>query len=838
MNRSRNRLRALATMLAAILPACAVARSAPAQTVVGTHITAQIDTPINYPGAAVPGVPETRWTYELRYPAATYLAIHFVDFDLGPGDYLIVSDGEGGQSYELHGRGKLQAGTFWARHVKGDVVLLELIVSGGHGGGGFEIDEFAAGDVSLTDPLDFTESVVWPDDRENAICYQTSHPQMYERGRAVVRLLISGSSLCTGSIVSPYNHVLTNNHCIWSDSRALNTDFELMAEADTCAAVNCQLCYPGTVFSGGTLLATDGALDFSLVRLLDGDPSSTYGHLEIDNRSPVVGEQIYIPQHPGGRAKEFAVFSTHPQDTGGVARVQSVTRAPCQGGTHLEVGYYADTEGGSSGSPVLAASNHKLIALHHCGGSINLGVGMDLIYPWIRNFVLGLRDPGHIAPGSIAVTSDSQQSGLGPANAIDADITTRWESADQAGSHWLQLDLGLVAPVTGFRVWHASSYNGTGPQNTEAFRIESAPDAGGPWSIEFDHANTAHDMMSAFTYASPQPMRHVRLFITDPGNDNRARIQEFEVLADETLTDDTPLGDNAALTSTSAVASSQYGPDYGAGKAIDGVISDSSKWTSANVPPPHTLTLDLGGYKPIAGFILRQPSAAGENSAFNAVDFSFQTARSMSGPWYTEARVLVAGLSNHEARRFVAPKDLRYVRLMIDDPGIDSIARVPEFEVIEFSGILAAFSAFPLSGVAPLSVSFTDLSAGDVTQWDWHFGDGGQSDQQNPTYQYTLPGTYTVSLSVTGPEGSDTGVKTDYIVVAPVGADFDNDGDVDMRDFGHLQACMSGAGIEQTDPTCDDADLDGDGDVDQDDYARFMGCLSGEHVTPPPACGG
>jgi len=62
--------------------------------------------------------------------------------------------------------------------------------------------------------------------------------------------------------------------------------------------------------------------------------------------------------------------------------------------------------------------------------------------------------------------------------------------------------------------------------------------------------------------------------------------------------------------------------------------------------------------------------------------------------------------------------------------------------------------------------------------------------------------------------------------------DFDFDGDVDQADFGHLQACMSGEGIEQTDPNCLDANLDGDGDgdVDQYDVAVFEVCLWGAGV--------
>ncbi len=58
-------------------------------------------------------------------------------------------------------------------------------------------------------------------------------------------------------------------------------------------------------------------------------------------------------------------------------------------------------------------------------------------------------------------------------------------------------------------------------------------------------------------------------------------------------------------------------------------------------------------------------------------------------------------------------------------------------------------------------------------------------------------------------------------------ADFDADGDVDQEDFGHLQACLSGQGIAQTEFACTDAKLDGDNDVDADDMAAFLSHFSG-----------
>jgi len=85
------------------------------------------------------------------------------------------------------------------------------------------------------------------------------------------------------------------------------------------------------------------------------------------------------------------------------------------------------------------------------------------------------------------------------------------------------------------------------------------------------------------------------------------------------------------------------------------------------------------------------------------------------------------------------------------------------------------FDASALSGDAPLSVDFTDLTHGAITGWHWDFGDGATSDAQHPTHLYTVPGVYPVSLTCTNVNGSGMEYREDYITVgmppAPV-ADF------------------------------------------------------------------
>ena len=68
---------------------------------------------------------------------------------------------------------------------------------------------------------------------------------------------------------------------------------------------------------------------------------------------------------------------------------------------------------------------------------------------------------------------------------------------------------------------------------------------------------------------------------------------------------------------------------------------------------------------------------------------------------------------------------------------------------------------------APVTVQFTDTSQGAVTGWRWDFGDDTSSTDQDPAHEYTIAGTYTVQLEVSGPGGTDTSVMSGLITVEP-----------------------------------------------------------------------
>src|SRR5207245_2401825 len=77
----------------------------------------------------------------------------------------------------------------------------------------------------------------------------------------------------------------------------------------------------------------------------------------------------------------------------------------------------------------------------------------------------------------------------------------------------------------------------------------------------------------------------------------------------------------------------------------------------------------------------------------------------------------------------------------------------------------ASFSGSPTSGLKPLTVSFTDNSSGTITNRFWDFGDSSTTNTTATTFNHTYlaAGTNTVSLTVSGPLGTDTFSLANYI---------------------------------------------------------------------------
>jgi len=120
--------------------------------------------------------------------------------------------------------------------------------------------------------------------------------------------------------------------------------------------------------------------------------------------------------------KKFGIVDTNEAD--GQCKVKGYT----QGCAPTDMQYTCDTEGGSSGSPVLSRTNNKVVALHHCGGACNGNLGAPIIdfYDDIKDFF--------VAPGPTASPTNCDGKVLEYEIEHDNypnDIT--WDLADSAG---------------------------------------------------------------------------------------------------------------------------------------------------------------------------------------------------------------------------------------------------------------------------------------------------------------------------------------------------------------------------------------------------------------------
>ncbi|MFP2913013.1 trypsin-like serine peptidase, partial [Pyxidicoccus sp. 3LFB2] len=369
-------------------PVCKAEPSPASQgpTKVGEDVFRRFETSHPYATTAVRAESGPVHSDTIHHPGAAYIAPHFERLELEEGDFVVVRSPDGRRTWTYDNSHPGARDGFWAIHIPGDTAIIELH-SKDHDGRrgilnrhGYSIDLYARGYTNAE--MGFAganKALCGGDDSGWAPCYASSDPAIYGRARPVARLLINGSGGCTGWLVGSQGHLMTNQHCIGTASDAQNTSYEFMAEGATCAT-NCASWFgcPGNVISGATLVKVDAPRDYALVQLSQ-NPTNTYGYLQLRSSGAVVNERIFVPQHPAGWGKKIAVTSTDANDQSGFAEVYSLTEASCQSGGPNDVGYFADTQGGSSGSPVIGHGDNLVVALHHCAYCPNRGVPIQSV---------------------------------------------------------------------------------------------------------------------------------------------------------------------------------------------------------------------------------------------------------------------------------------------------------------------------------------------------------------------------------------------------------------------------------------------------------------------------
>jgi PKD repeat protein len=182
--------------------------------------------------------------------------------------------------------------------------------------------------------------------------------------------------------------------------------------------------------------------------------------------------------------------------------------------------------------------------------------------------------------------------------------------------------------------------------------------------------------------------------------------------------------------------------DRGARKSVSSWIALNVDVTLANVPP--TASFDYSPPTPkINEMVTFSDTSEDVDSAITSWYWEFGDGSS------SEERDPVHAYSGEGS--FTAT-----LTVTDDDGGQDTLSRVV---TVEKSPPSAGFSYSPVSPMEDSDVQFTDESSdpdGTITSWDWDFGDGQGSPEQNPTHEYAESGDYTVTLKVLDDDGQSS----------------------------------------------------------------------------------
>lgn len=199
-------------------------------------------------------------------------------------------------------------------------------------------------------------------------------------GRVVIRENGAIAGFGTGSLVSP-SLLITNNHVLPSAEVAEGSSIEFKFQDGVDGKPEDPISFD---LDPGKFFLTDEDLDFALVAVKatpDQLADFSFNRLKDDAGKDAVGSFVTIVQHPRGKKKQIALREN---------RVVEVLD------DHLH--YAADTEPGSSGSPVFDDTWH-VVCLHHAsvqapdhnelGGFVNEGIRVTSL----RAFITGATFP-------------------------------------------------------------------------------------------------------------------------------------------------------------------------------------------------------------------------------------------------------------------------------------------------------------------------------------------------------------------------------------------------------------------------------------------------------------
>lgn len=161
-----------------------------------------------------------------------------------------------------------------------------------------------------------------------------------------------------------------------------------------------------------------------------------------------------------------------------------------------------------------------------------------------------------------------------------------------------------------------------------------------------------------------------------------------------------------------------------------------------------------------------------ERSAGHAIDKV--VLYKLDGPSYSDAQLTALNESDRSGGTTQGAAENSPYEVVVTAENNGSFSSVEFQWVVDNSGNpFAVLGADPVSGSAPLTVNFTGSRSADdvgIVDYSWEFGDAlsSTSDEADPSFTFTQPGTYTVLLRVTDGDGNTDSGTVEISVTQPV----------------------------------------------------------------------
>lgn len=612
--------------------------------------------------------------------------------------------------------------------------------------------------------------------------------------RSVAMIVVGGNGACTGALVNNTNndgtpYFLTANHCLGNPGSWVFR-FNWHATNPSCGttAASGNGSYNQTTFNA-TLRASNAGSDVALVQMNGTVPNTWNPFYAGWDRTDVIPSSAYGIHHPSGDLKKICL-ENNPLSK------QTYSGAQCWQVANWDVGV---TEPGSSGSP-LFDPNGRIIGQLYGGGAACSGTNDNGQPDYYGRFGISW-DNGSTASTRLKDWLDPTNSNVTTLNGYDPNAAV------------VALDAGITVIISPDGTSCGASFTpevtvrNFGSSNLTSCVIRYRIDAGAlqtyNWTGNLATNATANVTLNAMT--TTNGAHTFTAYTQNPNGGTDGNSANDSQTSNFTTTIGTALplaqtfqtatfpptnytlnnGDGSTTWARTTAAGSGSTAsmfmdnwNYNAAGAYDWFILPTLDFTSVTTG---TLSFDVA--------YAYYDQTNGNGVAYDTLGIAMTNDCGASWFWvWKEGGVDLATAGGLGAA--FTPTAAQWENIVIDlnDPAINNQANV-QFAFISINDYgnnlyvdninvqvsstptppVANFTANATSVCAGTQVAFTNSSTNSPTSYAWSFPGGtpSSSTAANPTITYNTAGTYTVSLTATNADGSDSEVKTNYITVNP-----------------------------------------------------------------------